>query len=544
LQAAALVAGAGYLTNAAASGYVLSLADDWNARIEEWSYVEGSQLDQVFGLAAHDVRVGPDPMTGPARIANQADTGLRVRSAGVLGLEFMYLARLGLRDPSDQRLIDSTRLVDIMLGRDVGTCVGYYRNNYDAYGEQVDGGQLDRGGCRPGLAVAGRRARALRGPRRTGRAQPAHRHPCHALPVRPVARTGLQPPLVPRAGVPSMPLNIGSRTLSAMPLVWAHGELIQMAFLRASRVPIEQAASVTARYGGKIPVPGTAYWRPSVPLVQLPPNTDLVVEDTTPFTLHYGHDNWTDVSDLASAPLGLGMLGETAGQGVDAEPCLGGHAGQVEAVGGVLVEPGQQRGQRGAVRDGRGWAMNWAWPPSRSRASRTAGRCRPRRRIRGRGGSCVGTGRGRPRPRRRLRRAARGSRHGHQSTAAGAHPGHAAATPGGPGVDRPGAVVATVCGGSLALAMAGLLEGRHVVTHHLGMSVLEATGAIAVPARLVEDGNLVSAAGVHLGPGPGPVPARTPPRAPGRARGRGDVRVTSGAEPSGGPPASGRPPQP
>jgi transcriptional regulator GlxA family with amidase domain len=64
---------------------------------------------------------------------------------------------------------------------------------------------------------------------------------------------------------------------------------------------------------------------------------------------------------------------------------------------------------------------------------------------------------------------------------------------------RPGAVVATVCGGSLALAMAGLLEGRHVVTHHLGMQLLEATGAVPVAARLVEDGDLVSAGGVTSG---------------------------------------------
>ena len=60
-------------------------------------------------------------------------------------------------------------------------------------------------------------------------------------------------------------------------------------------------------------------------------------------------------------------------------------------------------------------------------------------------------------------------------------------------------LVATVCGGGLALAMAGLLEGRHVVTHHLGMDLLEATGAIPIHARVVDDGNLVSAGGVTSG---------------------------------------------
>ncbi|WP_036720015.1 DJ-1/PfpI family protein [Paenibacillus sp. JCM 10914] len=59
--------------------------------------------------------------------------------------------------------------------------------------------------------------------------------------------------------------------------------------------------------------------------------------------------------------------------------------------------------------------------------------------------------------------------------------------------------IATVCGGSILLAMEGLLDGRYAVTNHLGMEVLQAAGAIPVQARVVEDGRLVTGGGVTSG---------------------------------------------
>ena len=66
-------------------------------------------------------------------------------------------------------------------------------------------------------------------------------------------------------------------------------------------------------------------------------------------------------------------------------------------------------------------------------------------------------------------------------------------------LDRPGLTVATVCGGSMVLAMAGLIEGRPATTHHLGLDLLEATGTTPIDARVVDDGDLVTGAGVTSG---------------------------------------------
>lgn len=64
---------------------------------------------------------------------------------------------------------------------------------------------------------------------------------------------------------------------------------------------------------------------------------------------------------------------------------------------------------------------------------------------------------------------------------------------------RPGATTVCVCGGTLVPAMAGLLEGRPAVTHHLGMDLLDATGTRAVRARVVDDGDLITGGGVTSG---------------------------------------------
>lgn len=60
--------------------------------------------------------------------------------------------------------------------------------------------------------------------------------------------------------------------------------------------------------------------------------------------------------------------------------------------------------------------------------------------------------------------------------------------------------VASVCSGAMLLAAAGLTAGRPVTAHHDAHDDLEATGALVDrAARVVDDGNLITAAGVTSG---------------------------------------------
>jgi transcriptional regulator GlxA family with amidase domain len=62
-----------------------------------------------------------------------------------------------------------------------------------------------------------------------------------------------------------------------------------------------------------------------------------------------------------------------------------------------------------------------------------------------------------------------------------------------------GATLASVCTGGMLLSRAGVLDGRPAVTHHGALEDLRATDAEVVDARVVDDGDVVTAGGVTSG---------------------------------------------
>jgi cyclohexyl-isocyanide hydratase len=60
-------------------------------------------------------------------------------------------------------------------------------------------------------------------------------------------------------------------------------------------------------------------------------------------------------------------------------------------------------------------------------------------------------------------------------------------------------ILASVCTGSLLLGAAGRLRGRHATTHRTMMKELARFGAISVPSRVVDEGQIVTAGGVTSG---------------------------------------------
>jgi glucoamylase len=288
----------------------LDLADNWNERLEEFTFVAGDEVDAYFQTDGHYVRIG-QPHGGRIVLSNQPPGTDPLDAAALVGLEFLYLPRLGLRDPADPRITQSLQVAEAMLAVMTPSGRGFHRYDVDGYGEWLDGSGWPRrqfGIGRVWPLLTGERGHfdVLAGGSGTAELTAM-------LAMR--GRGGLLPEQVWDADpLPWHGLEPGRPTASAMPLVWAHGELVKLAVTRATGAPVERLRLVTSRYqGAGVPTSGRWFWRDATPVTSLPAGRTLVVADTQGFTLHYGFDDWdpSTVAERPSAPLGLGLSGVT-----------------------------------------------------------------------------------------------------------------------------------------------------------------------------------------------------------------------------------------
>jgi glucoamylase len=298
----ALVAAAD-LFEPATRDYLLSLADCWNERIEHWTYAKGGGFCPKYGIPGYYIRLAPRArdggLDGDVDVRNVASGETAARD--LVGLEFLYYVRAGLRAVDDPRIVDTLKVVDDVLRVETPSGPAYHRYNGDGYGEQRDGGPFNGSGIgRAWPLLTGERGHyaVLAGEDATLYLDAMSRM---------TGLTGLIPEQVwDSEPIPERGLYPGKPSGSAMPLVWAHAEFLKLLAAQTSHRPAELLDVVQSRYGGQAPAAQTWHWRPNSPFRRMPAGRDLLVEAAAPFTLDVARDGGKAArQSSAPGPLGL-----------------------------------------------------------------------------------------------------------------------------------------------------------------------------------------------------------------------------------------------
>jgi glucoamylase len=303
----ALVAGAALLPSPEAD-WALALADFWNANIEAWLTVSGTELAHQYGVPGYYVRVAPPEILSQAD-ANHAIVPIRNRrdSSGLrgdeqIGTEFLYLVRLGLRRHDDPLILGSLKLADALLRSDTPTGPVWHRYRGDGYGEHEDGSAYDGTGIGRGWPL-------LTGER-------GHYELCAGNDPLPYLEAmaamaslgGMLPEQVWDADpIPARFLFPGRPSGSAMPLAWAHAEFVKLLMSRQIGHPFGRSRAVWQHYRGHQEAAQHAFWWPHAPIGAMRTGAKLAIALPEPAIVHWGRNGWLAIEDTPTTDTGLGF---------------------------------------------------------------------------------------------------------------------------------------------------------------------------------------------------------------------------------------------
>lgn len=302
---AALVEGSTFLDGEARE-FSLLLADNWNARLEEWTFVTDTSLSQKLGVTGYYIRIAPDDVlvhegaqAEHVLIKNRAqDPNLPADEQ--IATDFLQLVRYGLRRAEDSCILDSLIAIDQLLKIDTPSGPVWHRYNGDGYGEHRDGSAFNGVGCGRGWPL-------LTG-ERGHYALVAGADPLSYLEAMAAMAgiSGLLPEQVwDSAPIPARHLYPGKPSGSAMPLVWAHSEFIKLCYSRARGYPVDRPVATWNRYHGIRPQITHEIWGPRYRLRHIRAGNILTIALRMPARVHWGINSWNDVQEINTRDTGL-----------------------------------------------------------------------------------------------------------------------------------------------------------------------------------------------------------------------------------------------
>jgi glucoamylase len=286
-------------------------ADAWNASIERWLYVAGTELAEQHGVDGYYVRVAePDradaasPRDGFVPIKNRPPDQSTARASSLVSLDALAFVRFGLRAADDPRMLDTLKVIDATLRVDTPHGPAWHRYQGDGYGEHADGGPFDGTGI-------GRAWPLLTGERAHYELAAGHTAVAEQLAQTLEAfagDSGLLPEQIWDASdIPERELHFGHASGAARPLVWAHAEYLKLCrSLRDARV-FDRPPQAFQRYVVDKRTSDRIIWRFNNKLRTMPAGATLRIETLAAAVVHWTIDGWHTVNDTATRDTTLGV---------------------------------------------------------------------------------------------------------------------------------------------------------------------------------------------------------------------------------------------
>jgi glucoamylase len=293
------------------AAYLRQTADAWNASIEGWTYVSGTDLAHEVGVDGYYVRIAP-PDTADASSPAEGFVPIKNRPPGqnlepakhIVSPDALALVRFGLRSAEDPRIVNTIKVIDALLKTETPAGPIWHRYNDDGYGEHENGDPFDGTGIgRPWPLLTGERGHYELAAGNRQRAQNL---------LDSITAFSNEGGLLPEQiwdadDIPEKELFFGRPAGSAMPLVWAHAEYVKLCRSLADGVVFDMPPQTVKRYVQAQTGSIYAIWRFNHKRRTIPAGQILRLELSESAAIRWSSDNWHTTQGLPTRDTGLGL---------------------------------------------------------------------------------------------------------------------------------------------------------------------------------------------------------------------------------------------
>ncbi len=313
-EIAALVVAAEYATwnnESQVATFFRETADAWNASVERWTYVMGTDLAKKVGVDGYYVRInsresfdadysGKDLVTINNRLA-----GENVCLANeMVSPDALALVRFGLREANDPRILNTIKVIDATLKINTPVGPAWYRYNRDGYGEHIDGKPFNGTGVgRPWPLLTGERAHY-----EIASGNYSYAGELLKTIENFATETGMISEQIWDADdIPEFSLSRGKPTGAAMPLAWAHAEYLKLCRSLKSKQVFDMPSQTKQRYLIEKKDSNIFIWHFNNNYKYIPKGKTLRIHCLAPATVRWTTDNWLSYHDVVTLDSGVGI---------------------------------------------------------------------------------------------------------------------------------------------------------------------------------------------------------------------------------------------